>query len=384
MTADNFYKSRRLPEPTAEHFPEDVVELEHLIAGRGGDADVPRVVVGGGQHLREQVIGEQTFEAVRTERCNHILKLDRESNLVRVEAGVRWSELRKKLREDGYSLHAYRPYPRDATLGGLLARRHPGQPHRLSGDIREGCVAMSAVAPTLGDYRYLEAPRKASGPDLRHLFIGGEGSMGVILNLTMSISKPFPGRLFEWDAPTAADAVVKMRELGQRGLHRAWCYWRGSEGRFQAAVHAPTRLLDAAVQRLRAHYGEQFEVGGEDAVRELRRELEAKMPDQRSGEGAERTVALTFSLAHLGEALDGLEGVRDIEILDWSAHAATAFVEFDEVPEDGWPLERWQHALDVRAIVGGPIMGRQGVVWPEWAQTLKSEFDKGRMLAVGP
>jgi FAD/FMN-containing dehydrogenase len=379
MNADGFYRQRQLPKPTAEHFPEDVVELEHLIAGRGGDSDVPRVVVGDGQHLRQQAIGERTFEAVRTQKCDHILKLDRQSNLVRVEAGIRWGALRNELRDEGYSLHTYRPYPQEATLGGLLGRKHPTQPHRLSGDIREGCVAMSAVSPTLGDYRYLEAPRKASGPDLRHLFIGGEGSMGVILNVTMSISKPFPGRLFAWEAPTAADAVQKMRELGERGVKRGWCHWKRSEGQFQAVVYAPTRLLDATAQRLRTHYGERFAVHGEVAVRELRRELEADMLDQRSREGAERRVALTFSLAHMADAMAELEEASEIEILDWSAHAATAFVEFDEVPEDGWAGDRWQQALDVRPIVGGP-----SVIWPEWAQRLKSQFDSRRMLAVGP
>lgn len=375
----SFYEERMLPEPQAEHFPEDVVELEHLIAGRGGDADLPRVVIGDGQHLREQVIGERGFEAVRTERCNHILKLDRQSNLVRVEAGIRWGELREKMREEGYSLQTYRPYADSATVGGLLARRHPTQPHRLSGDIREGCVALSAVSPTLGDYRYLEAPRKASGPDLRHLFIGGEGALGVILNVTLSVSKPFPGRLFEWEAATAADAAEKMRELGERGVHRAWCHWRRSEGRFQAVVHAPTRLLDAMVHRFRAHYGESFDSAHGEAVRKLRRRLAAEMPDGRARAQADRTVALTYSLTHLGEAIDALEGVGEVEIVDWSTHAATAYVTFDEVPDDGWSLEAFETALEARPIIGGP-----SVTWPEWAQKLKGEFDDRRMLAVGP
>lgn len=385
----SFYEDRKLPEPTAEHFPEDVVELEHLIAGRGGDADVPRVVIGDGQHLREQAIGERTFEAVRTERCNHILKLDRESNLVRVEAGIRWGELREKLREEGYSLQTYRPYADSATVGGLLARRHPTQPHRLSGDIREGCVALSAVSPTLGDYRYLEAPRKASGPDLRHLFISGEGALGVILNATLSISKPFPGRLFEWEAPTVSDAAQMMRELGERGVHRAWCHWRRSEGRFQAAVHAPTRLLDAMVHRFRAHYGESFDSANEAAVRKLRRRLEAEMPDGRAREQADLTVALTYSLADLvdpqmGDALDALDGASEIEIVDWSPHAATAYVTYEpstyeELAENDWASPAFERALEARPIIGGPTL-----TWPEWTQRLKAQFDDARMLAVGP
>ncbi len=377
MTKTTFYSARHLPEPVEEHWPEDVAELERLIVA--GSDGPPRVIFGGGQHLRERAIGEHGYAAVRTDNCRHILKIDRQSNLVRVEAGIRWGDLREKLREEGYSLQAYRPYPDASSIGGLLARNHAGPAHRQSGDLREGCVALSAVSPTLGDYRYLEAPRKASGPDLRHLFIGGEGLLGAILDVTLSIQKPFPARLIEWSAPTATAAVEQMRTLAERGMHPTWCYWKRSQGRFQAVVHAPTRLLDAMVYRLQAQWGDELEVAGDEEARALRRALEEDMPGQRTRAGAERTVALTYSLAHLGEAIDALDAAREVEILDWSAHAATAFVELDEPLEDARAPKAWDNALAVRPIVGGPRL-----TWPEWTQVLKDRLDHDRQLAIGP
>ncbi|MFP4599213.1 MAG: FAD-binding oxidoreductase [Persicimonas sp.] len=374
MPQTNFYKTHHLPKPVAEHVPATTAELEDLVTG---DHDgPPRIIVGGGEHLREAAIGEQRFEAVRTEGCDGVLELDRESNLVRVEAGIRWADLRERLREDGYSLDRYRPYADTATVGGLLARHHATPAHRFSGDLREGCVGLSAVSPTLGEYRYMRAPRKASGPDLRHLFMGGEGLCGVILEATLNVFKPFPGRRFEWSASSASDAVRIMGELAGRGVRPHWCHWKRSAGLFRAVIYAPTRLLESTAERLRAHYGEEFSVANGDAVRELRRGLESNMPGRRSGEAAERTAELTFSLAHLGPAIDALEGAEDIDIVDWSPHAATAVVEFDEplASETQWPA-----ALDIRHVVGGPDLH-----WPEWAQVLKSRFDGDRRLAVGP
>jgi FAD/FMN-containing dehydrogenase len=373
----SFYKDRHLPEPADEHFPQDVAELETLVVG--ASKGVPRLPVGAGEHLRESAIGEQRFEAVRTERCDHILELDRQSNLVRVEAGIRWGDLRDKLAEEGYDLQRYRPYPEASTVGGLLARRHPCPVQWRAGDLREGCVALSSVSPTLGDYRYLQAPRKASGPDLRHLFMGGEGLLGVILNVTLSVFKPFPGRVFEWQADSAQAAVAKMGELTDRGIRPTWCDWKLSRGRFRAVVYAPTRLLDAMVKRLRAHYGEQVSFGLRDRAISIRRQLEGDMPGRRSRDSAKRSLALTYSLADLGQAVDALTGVDDIEIVDWSAHTAVAYVTFDDVPDDGWQADEFGRALDVQPIVGGPAQ-----TWPEWAQKLKGSFDKNRRLAVGP
>jgi hypothetical protein len=125
-------------------------------------------------------------------------------------------------------------------------------------------------------------------------------------------------------------------------------------------------------------------IEGDDAARDFRRELECDMPEQRSRERAPQTLALTYSLARLGPAVDAIENAREVEILDWSAHAATAFVVFDDAaaPSAFSNPENWKQAMDVRAIAAAAPPDEPE--WPEWARALKGQFDQTRRLRVGP
>lgn len=396
-----FYSARRLPTPVDEFWPRDTDALKALLLEE--DAPRPRMIFGGGQHTRAALIGQRPFEAIRTDRLSRVLQLDRDSSLIRVEAGIRWGDLAETLRESGYSLQNYRPYPDAASLGGLLAKRSPRQPHWLSGDVRAGCVALSALSPSLGEYRYLEAPRKASGPDLRHLFMGGEGQLGAILDVTLHIQKPFPARLVSWEAPTARQAINYIQTLSAVGINPAWAYWKRSSTKLRAVFYAPTQLLDATVERLETNWlpRETAEhlpsplIEGDAAAREFRRELQWDMPEQRSRAEAPQTAALTMSLASLADALEQLRGVEDIEILDWSAHAATAYIQFKPAPrapdQDAHAApsilarlspEIRQQALAIRPIVDRlePPGDEQPSGAPEWFQALKQQFDPEERL----
>lgn len=396
MRKTTFYKARHVPQPAEEHWPEDSDALNRLVVD--SPEGVGRVIFGGGQHIRPRLVAGRPFEAIRTDNCHRILHLDRDSALVTVEAGIRWGDLREKLREDGYSLRNYRPYPDAASIGGMLAKHCPGEPYWLGGDLREGCVSISAVSPNLGQYRYLEAPRKACGPDLRHLFMGGEGLLGAILDVTLSVRKPFPARLICWEATTASDAVACVRALSECGLRPTWCHWKQSAGQFHAVINAPTRLLDAMVDRVQgglfavgsAHGFPPPEIKGDDQARDFRQELEWDMPEQRSRKSAPRTLALTYSLADLGPAVDAIGDKVEVEIMDVSHHGATAYTVFKDVEtsRDFMGSEACQIALHAQPIV--EMADESGDLesprpdWPQWSEKLKDKFDPKRRLAMGP
>src|SRR5690554_4707752 len=329
MRKTTYYNARHVPPPVQEHWPKDCEELNTLILDAPGG--VGRVIFGGGQHIRPQHFAMRPFEAIRTDHCHRILHLDRESALVTVEAGIRWGDLREKLREDGFSLCNYRPYPDAASLGGLLAKHSPGAPYWLSGDLREGCVSLSAVSPKIGAYRYLEAPRKACGPDLRHLFMGGEGQLGAILDVTISVQKPFPARLIIWEAPSASSAVACMRALSNSGLRATWCHWKRSAGKFHAVIHAPTRLLDAMVARVQAGLLALDSapnlpaptIQGDEEARDFRQELEWDI-DRKS-------TRLNSSHVRISYAVFCLKKITKSFKLK-ASRAAQGYVEFSHFP----------------------------------------------------
>ncbi|MEZ4459256.1 MAG: hypothetical protein R3E66_05935 [bacterium] len=84
--AKTFYTRRDLPTPRQEIWPSDSGELREVLLD--AKYDIPLLVLGDGQHIRPAVIGERTFDVVRTEGCKRVLSVDRESKIVRVECGL--------------------------------------------------------------------------------------------------------------------------------------------------------------------------------------------------------------------------------------------------------------------------------------------------------
>jgi alkyldihydroxyacetonephosphate synthase len=78
-----------------------------------------------------------------------------------------------------------------ATLGGFLAHRGTGVLSTKYGKIEDMVMSVEAVLPDGTIVNTLAVPRHASGPDLTQLFLGSEGTLGVITKATLKIH-PIP------------------------------------------------------------------------------------------------------------------------------------------------------------------------------------------------
>lgn len=375
-----FYEGRHLGEPVVEHRPGSPEELRELVEG-SEEAERAMVILGGGEHLRASALGERSFDVVRTDRCNRLRGLDLDSNTARVEAGLTWSGLQEKLAKKDRSVQRYGLYPANATIGGLLARWQPLEKQLNRGDVRDGCIALRTASPAGADYSYLAAPRKASGPDSRFLYVGGEGALGVILEATLVVQPRFPGRLLAFEAASIGAAVAAFRRLARLDMRATWCRWCRSEEVFEAAMRAPDALLDGYMRRLRSETKEGFETSDGAAVDERREAIESTHVGGRSSQAANRTWEVVWRLSDLAEAVDGLgDRVDDVVVHDWGLHWARAYVIADEEDaEFGASEAPFPEALMVRKVVDEG----EGV-WPAWTQRLKAELDPMGSLAVGP
>lgn len=370
--AKTFYAQRNLPTPRQELWPEDSGELLELL--KAPTQNLPLLPIGDGQHLRPAAIGERTFDVVRTEKCARVLSVDRESKLVRVEAGIRWSALQDELRERGLSVERYGLHPASSTVGGLLARAHGTGRELWDGDLRTGCVAISGVTPGSGHYGYLPAPRKASGPDMRYLFIGGEGLVGVILDATLVVWRANDTRLYTWET-TPTEAVRLYANLVDMGVNPSWAAY--TEGALRLAVHAPENILRAVDRELKPLA--PTDIGGREDARNWRQKLEANHPDRRESPAANRTHAISLSHEHLATALSALDGAR-IELWNLTRHRVTVFA----TSEKGQTLAELPGPIAHLPLATHLVACDEAVHWSHWAQTLKSQLDRSRRLAIGP
>lgn len=111
---------------------------------------------------------------------------------VTVSGGIVLEALENELRALGYTTgHSPQSKPL-AQMGGLVATRSIGQFSTLYGGIEDMVVGLEAVFPNGTITRIKNVPRRAAGPDIRHVLIGNEGTIAYITEVTIKIWKYRP------------------------------------------------------------------------------------------------------------------------------------------------------------------------------------------------
>jgi alkyldihydroxyacetonephosphate synthase len=126
-----------------------------------------------------------------TKRMNRIIEINETSMTVTAQAGIIGTQLEWALNERGLTLPHYPASANCATLGGYLAPRGSGTISTKYGKAEDLVLSMQVVLPSGEIIRTPPVPSHASGPDFRGLWVGSEGTMGIITEATMQIT-PLP------------------------------------------------------------------------------------------------------------------------------------------------------------------------------------------------
>ena len=171
-------------------------------------------VVGGLQPCRER------FEAVIAldlRRMDAMLALDETSRTATLEPGLRGPQAAELLAARGYTLGHFPQSFLYATIGGFAATRSSGQASAGYGRFDDNVVALRVATPR-GTIELGQAPKSAAGPDLRQLFLGSEGALGVITAVTLEVRPAPSARIYEaWRLPSFAHGCEVVRRLAQDG-----------------------------------------------------------------------------------------------------------------------------------------------------------------------
>ena len=239
---------------------------------------------------------------------------------VEVSASYNGGQLEDELQQMGWTLGHSPQSLYQSTVGGWLSTLATGQFSSYYGGIEELVTAYTVILATGEKLRLKASPRAAMGPDLRQLFIGAEGTLGIVTSVQRKIFPLPQTRLYDsLELPSIDAGLEIMREQAMAGLRpfllRLYdtnearhamqnplqdkpVMFLGTQG-VDAVAHAEMDAFMAIVHR---HGGKS--IGSEGVLKWMERRFDfstvEKLLDSHGG------FAETIEIAHTWDGISGL------------------------------------------------------------------------------
>src|SRR5919106_2185879 len=148
---------------------------------------VPVVPWGGGSGTQGGALAIHGGIVIDLRSLDEVIEIDETSMTVTVQAGKNGRELEAELNARGLMLPHYPASVEWATVGGYIAARGSGVLSTRYGKIEDLLLNLRVAAPATGLIETVPVPRHAVGPELTQLFVGSEGTLGVITRATLQL-----------------------------------------------------------------------------------------------------------------------------------------------------------------------------------------------------
>jgi alkyldihydroxyacetonephosphate synthase len=175
---------------------------------------VPVVPWGGGSGSQGGAVATEGGIVLDLTGLDRVLEVDEQSLTVTAQAGVNGRRLELELNERGLMLPHYPASVDLATVGGYVAARGSGVLSTRYGKIEDLVLSLRVALPTGELIDTVGVPRHAVGPDLTQLFVGSEGTLGVITRATLQLAPLPAARRFEAVSFPSLEAGIAALRAG--------------------------------------------------------------------------------------------------------------------------------------------------------------------------
>ncbi len=283
---------------------------------------IPVIPFGGGSSVVGGVEPRFDGPAVTIDlaRLDQVVEIDRTSRAARIQAGVFGPHLEDQLRPHDLTLRHFPQSFEFSTLGGWLATRAGGHYATLHTHIDDLVESMRVVTPC-GVSESRRLPGSGAGPSPDRLFLGSEGTLGIITEAWMRLQdRPAHRANASLQFADYASAVAATGAVAQSGLHPANCRLLDPAEAFlnagvttgggvlvlgfESADHPVDSALVRAVEICREHGGEVAE-GKRNPGADWRSSF-LRMPYQRDALARRSMIVETFETACTWDRFEAL------------------------------------------------------------------------------
>jgi D-lactate dehydrogenase (cytochrome) len=258
--------------PDCVVFAQSTEEVAFVMAQAHQHA-VPVIPYGAGSSLEGHLLAVQGGVSLDVSRMKEILRVNAEDLTVTVQAGVSRSQLNNEVRHNGL----FFPIDpgADASLGGMAATRASGTNAVRYGTMRENVLGLTVVTPE-GEIIHTgtRARKSSAGYDLTRLFVGSEGTLGVITEVSLRIF-PLPEAVSAAVCffPSIDAAVQTTIQIIQMGVPIARCELLDAHAIRAVNLHDKLGLREAPMLLMEFHGSEAGVAEQAQTVQEIAREF---------------------------------------------------------------------------------------------------------------
>jgi len=219
MVSYSYDASEHSHRPLCAIWPETTEQIAEIFK-LANNEKIPVIPRGAGTGLSGSAVPAKGGMVLDLSHMNEILKISLEDRLAVVQPGVVYEDLEKTLAPDGFFFPPDPSSGKVATLGGNVATNAGGVKGAKYGTTRDYVLALQVVLP---DGRITRVGSKAmksvSGYDLTRLFVGSEGTLGVITEITLKINpKPTAASTAQATFDDLEDAGKAVTQIMYSGI----------------------------------------------------------------------------------------------------------------------------------------------------------------------
>ncbi|WP_326534365.1 FAD-binding oxidoreductase [Pseudorhodoferax sp.] len=234
---------------------------------------VPVIPFGVGSSLEGHTLAVQGGVCIDLARMNQVVRLNPEDLTVTVQAGVTREQVNREIRDSGLF------FPIDpganASIGGMSATRASGTNAVRYGTMRENVLGLTVVTAGGEVIRTgTRAKKSAAGYDLTRLFIGSEGTLGVMTEITLKLY-PLPEAVSAaiCQFPSIDAAVRTTIQIIQMGVPIARCELLDANAVRAVNTHSHLSLQEAPMLLMEFHGSEAGVKEQAETVQDIAREF---------------------------------------------------------------------------------------------------------------